>query len=150
MRKKLILLLLALVMLTGCGAGEAPLFVTEDVERLLEADAFPGSEMEPLDSDILVMLYGIDGTTVTDCVGYLAGNTAVSADEAAVFVLTDEAAAAAAEEACRNRVAAQLAMSRTYCPDAVPRLNDAFVARRGNTVALAVGDAKIIASVLEK
>lgn len=149
MRRKLFALLLAVLALTGCG-GRAMPFATEDVARLLEADAFPGSEMEMLESDILVMLYGLDAASVTDCAGYLATNTSVSADEAAVFVLTDEAAAVAAEEACRARIEAQLAMCRTYCPDAVPRLEDAFVARWENTVLLAVGDAKIITSVLEK
>ena len=149
MRKRLFVLLLAALVLTGCGGKTAP-FAAEDIDRLLEADAFPGSDMEVLESDVLVLLYGLDGASVTDCVGYLATNTSVSADEAAVFILTDDAAAAAAEEACRARIEAQIAMCRTYCPDAVPRLEDAFVARRGNTVLLAVGGGKIITSVLEK
>ena len=149
MRKKTVLLILLSMLLCGCGADVQP-FAAADAAELVSAGAFPGSDMAELDGEILLMLYGIEEETVIECAGFVAANTSISADEAAVFVLKDEAAAVTAEAACRKRVEAQLAMCRDYCPDAVPRLTDAAICRRGNTVLLAVGDAKWIAEWLAK
>lgn len=150
MTKKILPLVLTLLLLCGCGAKEETPYTLADAEALLNSAAFEGSDMARLDSDVLVMLYGIDEAAVTECVGYMAANTSVSADELAVFILTDEEAAAAVEEACQSRVASQITMSQSYCPDAVPRLEKALISRVGNTVLLAVGDSAVITETLKK
>ena len=52
----------------------------------------------------------------------------------------DEAAAKTAEEACKKRVESQIESYQTYGPDQVPRLEEAVISRRENTVLLAVGN----------
>ena len=138
-RRLLLPALLLALLLTACGEGGPAPYTTGVVDKLLEAGVFSG-EMEPVDGDILTILYGMDEATVTEAAGCLAIDTSVSADEVAVFVLTDESAAAAAEEACRARIRAQIDSYTTYCPDQVPRLEKAVVSRVGNTVLMAVGD----------
>ena len=150
MRKRMILpmLLLAAALLL-CGCGGRAYYTVDEVEMLVDAGAFPGSDMVKAEDGILPALYGIDAETALQCVGYLAANTSDSADEVAVFIMKDKEAAAAAEEACRRRVEEQLAVYRTRCPEAVPRLEDAYIHRLENTVLLAVGDAALIAELLK-
>ncbi len=136
-RAAALLLLLPLV-LGGCGGQDRP-YAVEDVRALLDAGVFSG-EMEAVDQGVLPLLYGVDEATIVDCKGYLALNASVSADEVAVLVLTDEAAAQTAQEALQARVESQLETCRSYCPQAVPSLEAAVVDRVGNTVLLAVGD----------
>ena len=50
------------------------------------------------------------------------------------------AAAKTAEEACKKRVEGQIESYQTYGPDQVPRLEEAVISRRENTVLLAVGN----------
>ena len=74
----------------------------------------------------------------------------ICADELAIFVLTDADAAIAVEEACKARVEAQIKVCEGYCPAAVPRLQNAVISRRGETVLFAVGDREIIDAVMEE
>ena len=151
MKKRMFALVLALLLLCSCGAqnNAPPLYDTSVADVLLESGAFEGSEMAPLDGFLLPILYGIDESTITDSAVYIAANMSVSADEVAVLILADEEAAIAAEEACKARVAAQIAVCESYAPAAVPRLEQALVSRRGNTVLLVVGDPDIIASTMK-
>ena len=119
--------------------SEAQGYSADDIQTLLDAGVFSG-EMEALDADLIPLLYGIDPATVIHCAGYIALNTAQSADEVAVLTLTDEASAQAAQEACQQRVADQLKTCQTYAPAAVPSLEAAVVECWGSTVLLAVGD----------
>ena len=104
--------------------------------------------MEPVDAFVVSMLYGIEEESITECACYLAIDTSVSADELTVLVLSDEAAAQAAEEACRKRVDSQIESCALYCPDQVPRLEDAVILRRGNTVLMAVGNPESLSQAL--
>ena len=96
------------------------------------------------------MLYGIDEGSIAECVGYLAIDTSVSADEVTVMVMKDEESAIAAEEACRNRMADQIAACANYCPDQVPRLEKAVILRRGSTVLLAAANPERLPKALEE
>ena len=150
MMKKIIMAVLALMLLCSCGQNNAkPHYSSTYAYMLMESSAFEGSEMAPLDTPVVAILYGIDAATITECHDYMAVNTSVSADELVVLVLTDGEAAIAAEAACKARVEAQIAVCESYAPAAVPRLEQALVSRRGNTVLMAVGDPDVIASVLE-
>ena len=137
MRRMIGCALALLVLLTGC-SGEAA-YTADDVQALLDAGLFEG-DMEAVDSAVAPLVLGVDAGSVTDCVCYMATNTAASADEAAVLILTDEAAAQAAEDALRQHLASRLEDSQRYAPAAVPRLEAAVLRRSGNTVLLAVGD----------
>lgn len=138
MRKGLLYTLILLLLLCGCTADETP-YTVGDAQSLLDAGLFNG-DMGPVDRYTAARLYGIEEDTILDCVCYIAANTASSADELSVFILTDEDAARSVEEACEKRVENQIEASRSYTPEAVPRLENAVIRRIGNTVLFAVGD----------
>lgn len=146
MKKAIAAAVMLAVFLCGCGSTDAA-YVLSDVSQLLEAGAFPNSDMAPVDSTIVAVLYGIDPDTIQECSSYQATNTSVSADEVTVLILTDEKAAEAAEQACRQRVDSQIAACQSYAPSAVPRLEQALISRRGSTVLLVVGDSEIVGSL---
>ena len=150
MMKKILMAALALMLLCGCGKSDPPPPYDPSIaDVLMESGAFEGSDMAPMDSFIISILYGIEESSISECVGYMAANTSVSADELVVLLCTDETAAIAAEEACKARIAAQITVCESYAPAAVPRLEQALVSRRDNTVLLAVGDPDIIASTMK-
>lgn len=151
MKKRIFTLILALLCLCGCGKNDAPpLHSTDHADVLLSSGAFEGSDMAPLEAPVIAILYGIDPATIAQSRGYMATNTSVSADELVILVLTDEEAAIAAEEACKARVAAQIKVCESYAPAAVPRLEQALISRRGNTVLFAVGDREILDSIMDE
>lgn len=153
MMKKILMAALALMILCSCGnSGQnnaKPPYDLSIADALMESGAFEGSDMAPIDSMIVSILYGIDESAISECAGYMATNSSVSADELVVLVLTDAEAAEAAEEACKARISAQITVCESYAPAAVPRLEQALVSRRGNTVIMAVGDPEVIAEVMK-
>lgn len=147
MMKKILMAALALMLLCSCGTKEKAPYTLADADTIVNSGAFEGSDMAPIDSMIVSILYGIEESTISECAGYMATNTSVSADELVVLILMDENAAIAAEEACKARVAAQIAVCETYAPAAVSRLENALIRRRANTVLLVVGDPDIISTL---
>lgn len=147
MRANLLCMLILLMLLCGCAVSETP-YTVSDAQILLEADLFNG-DMGPVDKNIVSQLYGIDEDTIQDCICYMAANTASSADELTIFVLTDVTAAKLAEDACQKRVENQIEASRNYTPAAVPRLESAVIRRIGNTVLFAVGDPEWLAKTVD-
>ena len=131
------LVLVAAVLLVSCGAARP--YETGDARALVEAGVFNG-EMAELESSVIARLYGISDEDLADCAGYQAVNTAVSADEVTVLVLTSEEAAEDAEELCRKRLESLEENCRSYCPDALPSVEAAVLDRVGTTVLFAVGD----------
>ena len=108
MKKHIIgsILLSAALLLSSCGGkSEKTAYTAEDVTVLLDAGVFSG-EMEQVDGAVAVGLFGLDAAAVEEITCYMAINSSVSADEVAVFVLTDEEAAQAAESACQAFCAA--------------------------------------------
>lgn len=151
MMKKILLVALALLLLCSCGKNDAPpLHSTHHADALLSSGAFEGSEMAQVDVELAAILYGIDPTTIEDGVFYMAVNTSVSADELLLLVLKDNAAAEQAYDACKARVAAQITVCESYAPAAVPRLQNALISCRSNTVLLAVCDREIIDSIMKE
>ena len=148
MRTSLLCMLILLVVLCGCTARITP-YTVSDAQILLDADLFNG-EMGPVDKNFVAQLYGIDEDTILDCVCYVAANTASSADELTVFVLTGENGARLAEEACQKRVENQIEASRNYTPAAAPRLETAVIRRIGNTVLFAVGDPERLPKAVDR
>ena len=148
MRANLLCMLILLMLLCGCTVSETP-YTIGDAQILLEADLFNG-DMGPVDKNIVSQLYGIDEDTIQDCICYMAANTASSADELAIFVLTDVTAAKLAEDACQKRVENQIEASRNYAPAAVPRLENAVIRRIGNTVLFVVGAPEWLAKTVDR
>ncbi len=149
---------LALAMLLGGCAGDAANtapptetvpYAAADAGALIDAGAFEG-EMEEVDAYVVSMLYGIDEESIQECACYMALDTSVSADEVAVLVMADEEAAQAAVTACQERVEDQIGQCRDYCPDQVPKLEDAVILRRGSTVLFAVGDPDALPQALSE
>ena len=154
MKKRILAIALAAMsLLSACGGKQGSEtkknYTADDAQTLLDAGVFDG-EMEAVDSFVAAMLYGLDEADVTEAVCYMAVDTSSSADELAVLILADEAAARKAEEGCKKRVERQIETCRDYCPAAVPHLEDAVVLRRGNTVLFAVGDPDALSGALEK
>lgn len=138
-----------LLLLCACSSGGSKAaYAVGDAQALLDAGAFDG-QMEEVDSYIVSMLYGIDEGDIAECACFLAIDTSVSVDEVTVLVLTGEEAARAAEEACQKRVESQIESCSAYCPDQVPRLENAVILRRGNTVLLAVGNPEKLPRALD-
>lgn len=127
--------------LCACGGNQDTVktYSVDNAQTLLDSGAFDES-MAQVNTDAILTIYGIDAATVEDGVCYMATNTSVSADELTILVLTDEAAAQAAMEACQARVESQIAVCESYAPAAVVRLEGAVIRQAGNTVLLAVGD----------
>ena len=132
-------LLSFILLLSGCAGNEKSAYTAQDVTALLDAGVFTG-EMEQVDSTAAIGIFGLDADTVVEVTCYMALNSSVSADEVAVFVLADEDAAAAAESACQTHVENRIESSALYCPDQVPKLEDAIIHRLGSSVLLAVGE----------
>ncbi len=147
MRRMTLCLLCALALLTGCGGGETP-YGAEDAQVLLDEGLFEG-DMAPVEQRLVAVIYGIDEDAIRECACYMAANTASSADEVTILVLTDEKAAQAAEEACRKRVENQIRDVASYAPGAVPRLEAAVIRRSGSTVLLAVGDPEALPEAVD-
>ena len=145
MKRTLSLLLLLGLLLCACGGGtkETP-YSTDQAEAILTSGAFEGSDMAQLELSVAAMLYGIDASTLTGGVCYLAANTSVSADELAILIFRDEAAAQTGAEALQKRVQSQIAVCESYAPAAVPRLEQAVIRQQGATVLYAVGDPEVL------
>ena len=126
----------------------AKTYSVDNAQTLLDSGAFDES-MAQVNTDAILTIYGIDAATVEDGVCYMATNTSVSADELTILVLTDEAAAQAAMEACQARVESQIAVCESYAPAAVPRLENAVIRQAGSTVLLAVGDPEILPGAVD-
>lgn len=148
MRTGLLCVLILLLSLCGCTAGETP-YAVSDAQILLEAGLFNG-DMGPVDKRVVSQLYGIDEAAIQECVCYIAANTASSADELTIFILTDAAAAQLAEAACQKRADDQIEASRDYAPAALPRLENAVIRRIGNTVLFAVGDPERLSAAVDE
>ena len=147
MRTSLLCMLILLVVLCGCTISETP-YTVSDAQILLDADLFNG-DMGPVDKSIVSQLYGVDEDNILDCICYVAANTASSADELTIFILTDENAAKLAEDACQKRAENQIEASRNYAPAAVFRLENAVIRRIGDTVLFAVGDPEWLSEAVD-
>ena len=139
--KKLLCPLLSLTLLlslAACGGKpeeEPAPFSPTDAAALLSSGAF-SETLEAIDADVACALYGIDETTLTDAAVY--GSTGTTAEELAILTLTDEEAAQAALTALGYRVEDRTAAMENYLPNEVPKLQNAVLEQRGNTVLLVV------------
>lgn len=151
--KKLLSALLSGILvlsLTACGEKAPAAFdPSKDAQALLDASGVFVETMEPIDQATACSLYGIDEATVTASAVYMANAT--SAEELAIFTLTDETAAQAAAKQLGYRVDDRIDELTGYLPGEVPKLEDAVVETRGSSVLLLVcSDYDSAKKVLEK
>lgn len=152
MKKTLsVFLSLALLLsLAACGEKAPAAFdPAADAQALLDASGVFGETLEAIDQATACALYGIDEATVTGSAVYMANAT--SAEEVAVFTLSDEETAQAAAKQLSYRVEDRLEELTSYLPGEVPKLEKAIVETRGNSVLLLVcSDYDGAKKVLEK
>lgn len=139
---RLMLLLTLLLALAGCGkpvevAGFDP---APTVQALADAGAF-SEELEPLDADTAFALYhlgdvGLSREDLADSA--VLRSAGASCEEGAVLVLADSGKADQALGALQDYVNQQIEANRDYRPDDIPKLENAILERRENTVLLVV------------
>ena len=112
-------------------------FEAADVEDLLAAGIF-SEELEQVDVELVYGLYGLSADAVTDCVAYM--STGASAEEVVLFTVADESGVAAIENACEWRLEDQTFGYKDYKPTEVPKLENAIVEVRENTVLFVVAN----------
>ena len=138
------------LMLSACGGSsesQARPFTTADLEGILACGGF-SETLEAVDSELVCALYGLDATLVTDCAGYL--STGATAEEAVVFIATDASAAEQIKSACDLRVDDQILAYEDYGPAEVPKLENAHIEVRENTVLMVVAtDADAVDTAVE-
>lgn len=118
--------------LAACGEKAAEGFDVEATPKaLMDAGAF-SEELEPLEEVILLRLYELDEDKVAASVGF--ASTGLTAEEVAVFEMTDEAAAKDAEVLLQNHLEYQKESNVDYRPNEMPKLEKAMVERRGKTL----------------
>lgn len=107
---------------------------------MLSSEVF-SEPLEALDADIAWMLYGLEnaGLSYANVTGLSAyRSSGATCEEAAVFHFADEAASQTAFHALSDYLAAQIQANRDYRPAELPKLEQAVLECRGNTVLLVV------------
>ncbi|MEG0755293.1 MAG: DUF4358 domain-containing protein [Oscillospiraceae bacterium] len=147
--KKLLPLFLALTLLAGCTPKPAASYDPAATAEALNSSGCFSETLEPLEQEVFCALYGLDAATLTDGVVY--ASTGSTAEEFAVLVLKDKAAADAALEVLKQRLADQKEANVEYRPMDMPKLNAAIVNQQGNSVLLVIAnDADAASKALEQ
>lgn len=149
--KKLIRLTLALVLILGlaaCGGGEnnaPPLYFSGHVAKIDESGAFTADlyDMEEVDADTAFLLYrlggrGLEREDLKECTALRSAGA--TCEEAAVLVFTGADRAKAAVDALGDYIAGQIDENMDYRPAEIPKLENAWISRRGETVLLVVAN----------
>lgn len=138
--KSLLSSLALLVLLTACSgtistdtpsASPAPSASTvtaaELAELVLDTAAF-SETLEAIEPDTIYALYGVDAELVLDSAAYL--STGATAEECAVLIMADDAAAQIALEGFQARVEDQLEALADYQPAEISKLEKAAYGTR--------------------
>ena len=130
-----------LLLLSGCSMSkpekEVSFPASATTQTLLDSGAF-SEQLEELDVDIAVMLFQLGGD-----VGEYEGSkvyysTGATAEIAAVISVRDKAGVPEVEAALKAWVESQIAAEEGYRPAEVPKLENAILETRGNSVLLVV------------
>lgn len=146
--KKFLSLTLALALalgLTSCGKEQndaPPLYSTSHVEAMVKAGAF-SEELEELDGDTAFALYqladaGLEREDLKECA--VLRSAGATCEEGAVLVFTGADKAETAESALKDYIQGQIEANEDYRPAEIPKLEEALVDRRGETLLLAVAN----------
>ena len=146
MRRRLPLLLLlvcSLTVLAACQNQKASSPYTPDlIQAISEAGAF-SEPLEELDGDTAFALYhladsGLSREALTDCA--VLRSSGATCEEGAVLVLDSAEHASLAKQALQDYVTGQIDSNRDYRPQEIPKLENALIDQRENTVLLLVAN----------
>lgn len=140
--KKMVCALLAAALLlvaAGCGKSEqeAPFEAEETTQTLLNSGAF-SEPLEELDLDIALMMFWLDGDVAQYEGSKVYYSTGATAEMVAVIRVADPDAVSQVEKALRAWVDSQIEAEMDYRPTEVPKLMEATLVTRGNSVLLTV------------
>lgn len=140
MRRFLTMTLALVLVLTACGGGGGGAYTTDQVEAM--APAF-SEELEEVDADTAFALYrladyGLAREDLTACA--VLRSAGATCEEGAVLVLAGEDQAKTAEGALKDYVQSQIDANADYRPAEIPKLENAYIARRGETLLLVVAN----------
>ena len=140
--KKLLSLTLALALalgLTACGGEkDKTVWDTGDVQALLDSGAF-SEELEELDKDTAFILYRLADYGLDRLSGAVVFRSAgATCEELAYLVLDSEDSAKAAKGALEDYVQSQIDENVDYRPAEIPKLENAYIDQRGETLLLVV------------
>lgn len=148
--KKRLCLTLALALLLGlaaCGGenGAPPLYSSGDVAKIDKAGAFTAGlyDLEEVDADTAFLLYrlgsyGLEREELKECTALRSAGA--TCEEAAVLVFTSADGAKTAVDALGDYIAGQIDENTGYRPAEIPKLENAWISRRGETVLLVVAN----------
>lgn len=146
---------LLLFSLLGCGSKDvenAP-FTLDIVVELEDSDAF-SEDLVQFDPDIAPMAYhlydyGVAEDDITECGTFR--STGATCEEVALFLCKDEDSAETVVSALEQYVQGQILANKDYRPQEIPKLEDAILVQRGDSVLFAVAaDSDAIKDIIEK
>ena len=145
--KRVVPLLLALLLLAGCGAA-AEIDPLTMGPRLLEGAGFPDT-MVPLEGPMLEALYQIDPDSLESWYGAVSGGA--TAEELLLLKAADEAEAQAIRDRLADHLADRTESFAAYLPAETEKLENAILELRGTAVVLCVcGDPEAARAILEE
>ena len=141
--KKLICGMLAVLLVlagTACekqSEQEAPFPVDTTTRALLDSGAF-SEPLEELELDIALMMFWLDGDAAEYEGSKVYYSTGATSEIVAVIQVADEGKVPEVEQALKAWVDSQIEAESDYRPTEVPKLMNATLVTRGNSVLLAV------------
>lgn len=147
--KRVLTMTLALLMAIGlaaCGGKDEndapPLYGVHHVEAIARAGAF-SEKLEEVDDGTVFLLYRLADYDLTredlkDCA--VLRSAGATCEEGAVLVFTSGDKAEEAEDALKDYVQGQIEANEDYRPDEIPKLENALVDRRGESLLLVVAN----------
>ena len=140
--KKIAVMLALTLALTACGggAGDSDRYEAAQTAAMAEAGAF-SEELEEVDADTAFALYRLAGAGLSredlkECA--VLRSAGATCEEVAVLVFTSADKAKTAESALKDYIQSQIDSNTDYRPDEIPKLEEALVDRRGESVLLVV------------
>lgn len=148
MRKRTLLgLVLALALaLTACGGGQPAQesYDASAVQAAADAGAF-SEELDTVDADTAYALYqlancGLEREELAECT--VLRSSGATCEEIAVLVLSDSAADKmdAVKQAMSDYIQGQIDANVSYRPAEIPKLENALIDQRGNSLLLVVAN----------
>ena len=142
MKKTVCFLMAALMLLVGTACEKEPekepsFPAAETTQTLLDSGAY-SETLEELDLDIAVMLFWLSGDVSQYEGSKVYYSTGATSEMAAVISVSDESLVPEVEEALKAWVESQIEAERDYRPAEVPKLENAIIEARGNSVLLTV------------
>ena len=136
MKRTVILMVVMILLMTGCAKKEEPVLDAKEVATRLETEVTYEGNLEQMDDDMIAILYDVNPEDVKTQIVYC--STDATADEIAVFEATSNDAAKRILEIVKQRVEDEKLSYEGYNPAQVDKLAKAITIQSGNVVVLNV------------